>query len=55
MRATKQRLIAAQVPQPAGMGHSVDGARHALFEAVHSGLLPDPLSTNFRRHRSPRC
>lgn len=48
--ATKQRLVAAQVPQPAGMGHSADAARHALFEAVHSGLLPDPLSTR----RSPR-
>lgn len=53
--ATKQRLIAAAVPQPAGMGHAVDAARQALFEAVTSGLLPDPLSTSFRRnHRSPR-
>lgn len=54
--ATKLRLTAAHVPQPAGMGHAVDAARHSLYEAVSSGLLPDPLSTSFRRnHRSPRC
>lgn len=47
--ATKQRLVAAGVPQPAGMGHALDGCRHALFEAVFSGLLPDPLSKRWPR------
>lgn len=52
---TNTRLHAAGLRIPSGMGHGVDAARHALFEACHSGLLPDPLSTSFRRnHRSPR-
>lgn len=49
--ATADRLRAAGLVVPAGMGHSVDAARHALYEAVHSGLLPDPLSADFRRRR----
>ena len=44
--ATDRRLEAAGLLAPcAGMGHARDAARHALYAAVHAGLLRDPLST----------
>lgn len=50
--ATNARLAAAGVTTSDGWGHARDAARHCLFSAVHSGLLPDPLSAAYRR--SPR-
>jgi hypothetical protein len=47
--SSNARLNIAKVPRPAGMGHAADAARHALFEAVHTGLLPDPLSRSWPR------
>ncbi len=49
--ATDQRLAAARLLEPTkGMRHARDAARHALFAAVTSGALTDPLSkqTNHR-------
>lgn len=49
--ATDARLRAARLLEVCtGMPHARDGARHALFTAVHDAGLPDPLI----RHRSPR-
>lgn len=43
--ATDARLDAAGLSLPTkGMRHARDAARHALFTAVRSGLMPDPLS-----------
>ena len=43
--ATDKRLAAAGWADACkGMGHARDAARHALFTAVHAGLLRDPLS-----------
>ena len=43
--ATDKRLDAAGLLAPtAGMRHSRDAARHALYAAVHAGLMRDPLS-----------
>ncbi len=43
--ATDARLAAAKLVDPTkGMPHARDAARHALFAAVHAGLLADPLS-----------
>ena len=43
--ATDKRLDAAGLLAPtAGMRHARDGARHALYAAVHDGLMRDPLS-----------
>jgi hypothetical protein len=51
--ATDARLKAVQVPHSAGrtlleistgMRHARDAARHALFAAVLTGAVPDPLS-----------
>jgi hypothetical protein len=43
--ATDRRLAAAGLIEPTrGMGHARDACRHALFAAVHSGLMPDPMS-----------
>lgn len=43
--ATDKRLDAAGLLQHCtGMGHARDAARHALYAAVHCGLLADPLS-----------
>jgi hypothetical protein len=47
--ATDKRLEAAGITAPPAMRHSLDGARHALFAAVHDCGLPDPLSTRSRR------
>jgi len=40
--ATDERLMAAGI-KIRRMGHARDAARHALYEAVNSGLLRDPL------------
>lgn len=43
--ATDKRLEKVQLIRPtAGMPHARDGARHALYTAVHDGNIPDPLS-----------
>lgn len=42
--ATDRRLVAAGVPSLKGMPHAGDGARHALYAAVHDRGLRDPLS-----------
>jgi hypothetical protein len=43
--ATNVRLQAAGLIRPTkGMTHARDAGRHALFAAVHTGLMPDPLS-----------
>lgn len=48
--ATDQRLEAAGLLEATkGMRHARDAARHALFAAVKSGALPDPLSKEFKR------
>jgi hypothetical protein len=45
--ATDKRLTAAGLLDlTKGMPHARDAARHALYAAVHAGLLPDPLSRN---------
>ena len=47
--ATGERLKAAGLwDWTTGMGHARDAARHALFAAVHSGKVPDPLSKRAR-------
>lgn len=53
--ATDERLRAAGL-YTRGMPHARDGARHALFAAVHDCGAPDPLSRAASpvRHRSPR-
>lgn len=44
--ATDKRLEAAGLlDHCTGMGHARDAARHALYAAVHCGLMGDPLST----------
>jgi hypothetical protein len=44
--ATDARLAAAGLMEPTtGMRHARDAARHALFAAVKTYGLPDPLST----------
>jgi len=48
--ATNERLAAAGLlAKTEGMRHARDGARHALFAAVHGGHLPDPLSKKASR------
>lgn len=48
--ATDTRLEAAGLLEACkGMRHARDAGRHALFAAVHSGLLPDPLSKDWTR------
>ena len=43
--ATDKRLHAAGLADACkGMPHARDAARHALFAAVHTGLLRDPLA-----------
>jgi hypothetical protein len=43
--ATDTRLAAAGLMEPTtGMRHARDAARHALFAAVKTYGLPDPLS-----------
>jgi hypothetical protein len=43
--ATDLRLSAAGLIEPTkGMNHARDAARHAIFAAVHAGLMVDPLS-----------
>lgn len=43
--ATDRRLEAAGLLEACGgMRHTRDAARHALFAAVHAGLMTDPLS-----------
>ena len=47
--ATDERLDAAGLlTATKGMTHARDGARHALFAAVHDGGIPDPLSKKAR-------
>lgn len=47
--ATDARLDAiGLLANTKGMGHARDGARHALFAAVHDGKIPDPLSKRAR-------
>jgi hypothetical protein len=47
--ATDRRLVAVGFPaSPNGgvkgdLGHAADGARHALYAAVHDAYMPDPL------------
>lgn len=49
---TDRRLDAAGLLAPCvGMGHARDAARHALFSAVQTAGLPDPLTL---RTRAPR-
>lgn len=44
--ATDKRLDAADWRETCkGMHHAADAARQALYAAVHSGLMPDPLSS----------
>lgn len=48
--ATDARLEAAGLlPALKGMRHARDAARHALFHAVKSEVLPDPLSKTWTR------
>lgn len=47
--ATDERLERAGIDIPKGMRHARDGARHALYAAVHAEHLPDPLSSRYRR------
>lgn len=48
--ATEGRLLAAGLLEPTkGMTHARDGARHALFTAVHDGRCPDPYSKKARK------
>lgn len=47
--ATDDRLHRAGIKIPKGMRHTVDGARHCLFAAVHAGHLPDPMSKTYRK------
>lgn len=43
--ATNQRLEAAGIlGDTTGMQHARDASRHALYAAVRSGYMPDPLS-----------
>lgn len=43
--ATDSRLHALGLLDASiGLPHARDAVRHALYEAVHAGLLPDPLS-----------
>lgn len=47
--ATDARLTATGLLDlTKGMTHARDAARHALFAAVHAGLMPDPLSKKVR-------
>lgn len=47
--ATDARLLAAGLASAtSGMRHARDAARHALFAAVHDGVLADPLSKDWR-------
>lgn len=42
--ATERRMAAAGLIAPTnGMGHARDAARHALYEAVHAGIIADPM------------
>ncbi len=47
--ATDERLKKAGLEVPSGMRHAKDGARQALFAAVHARHLPDPLSKTYRK------
>lgn len=47
--ATDERLKASGIEIPKGMTHTKDGARHALYAAVHAGHLPDPLSSTYKK------
>lgn len=43
--ASEERLARARLLEPTkGMRHARDGAKHALYVAVHDAGLPDPLS-----------
>lgn len=47
--ATDERLKAAGIHEKLqGMRHARDAARHALFHAVKSGVLVDPLSRDWK-------
>lgn len=47
--ATDERLKAAGIlDKLQGMRHAKDAARHALFHAVRSGVLVDPLSKEWK-------
>jgi len=47
--ATDERLDAVGLLKATkGMTHARDGARHALYAAVHDGRIPDPLSKKAR-------
>lgn len=47
--ATDERLDAVGLLEATkGMRHARDGARHALYAAVHDGKIPDPLSKKAR-------
>jgi len=47
--ATNERLAAAGLlAKTEGMRHARDGARHAIYCAVHDAGLPDPLSKRKR-------
>ena len=47
--ATDERLEAiGLIEATRGMRHARDGGRHALFAAVHDGVLHDPLSRHAR-------
>ena len=48
--ATDERLDAAGLLEATkGLRHARDAARHALFAAVHDGVIPDPLSPGAHR------
>lgn len=48
--ATDDRLDKAGLMEPTkGMPHARDGARHALYTAVHDGKILDPYSKRARR------
>ena len=47
--ATDERLKKAGIEIPKSMRHTVDGARHSLYAAVHAGHLPDPMSKTYKK------
>lgn len=49
--ATEERLERAGLAFPSGMRHAKDAGRHALLAACSAELLPDPLSSTYKKPR----